>query len=171
MKPAVLAAAAIALALPSAAPAQEVRFDIQPTLDCIEEARRSDLRPTCVGEAAQACIRRIPNAGPVDVSLCMEQETRYWARRMETAYDEMHARAEAADAEFAHTEMAAKVPFKLTEDLALMQEAWRAWREKRCAFEAMLHRGTPEASMSAAWCMVRQTGAQALFLERSAAMD
>ncbi len=166
-----LALAALIVAAPLAAPAQEVDFDIQPTLDCIEQARRSDHRPLCVGEAAQACVRGIPNASAVNVSLCMERETRYWARRMEVAYDAMHEKAEAADAAFAQTEMAEKVPFKLTEDLALMQDAWKDWREKRCAFEAMLRRGTPEASMSAAWCMVRQTGVQALFLERSAAQD
>ena len=87
------------------------------------------------------------------------------------ALEEMREKARGLDEEFAQTEMAEKVPFKLVEDLQLMQDAWKAWREKRCAFEAMLHRGTPEASMSAAWCMVRTTGRQALFLERSAQRD
>ena len=170
MRLAVLTAAAV-LALSGAAAAQDIDFDIQPTLDCIEEAPRSDHRPICVGEAAQACVRRLRGAGPVDISLCMEQETRYWARRMETALDAMEEKAKAADEAFAETEMAEKVPFELTEDLALMQTAWETWREKRCAFEAMLHRGTPDASLAAAWCMVRRTGTQALFLERAVAQD
>lgn len=166
-----LALAALVLAAPAPAPAQQVDFDIRPTLDCIDEAMRSDHRPLCVGEAAQACVRGIPDAGPVDVSLCMERETRYWAARMNDALEEMREKAQELDEDFARTEMAEKVPFKLTEDLQLMQDAWKAWREKRCAFEAMLHRGTPEASMSAAWCMVRTTGRQALFLERSVRQD
>ncbi|MFP4328662.1 MAG: lysozyme inhibitor LprI family protein [Paracoccaceae bacterium] len=170
MRLATLTAAAL-LALSGAATAQDVKFDIQPTLDCIDKAQRSDHRPICVGEAAQACIRRSPGAGPVDISLCMEQETRYWSRRMDTALEAMEEKASAADAAFAETEMAEHVPFKLTEDLALMQDAWKDWREKRCAFEAMLRRGTPDASISAAWCMVRQTGAQALFIEQAARQD
>ena len=162
---ALLIAAALALASPPQAAAQGVTFDIAPTLDCIAEARTSAARPLCVGEAARACIRRIPGAGALDVSLCMEQETRYWTRRMDAALETLGEQAAAADADFAKTEMAAKVPFLLVEDLGLMQAAWTEWREKRCAFEAMLHRGTPEASMKAATCMARATGAQALFLE------
>ena len=159
-------ALALALAAPLAAPAQSVEFDIAPTLDCLERTKRSVLRPACVSEAAQACVQRLPARSPVGVSLCMEQETRYWAGRMEQALDALEELARARDAAFAETEMAAQVPFKLVDDLALMQSAWEEWREKRCAFEAMMHRGTPEASMQAAWCMTRSTGRHALFLEK-----
>jgi uncharacterized protein YecT (DUF1311 family) len=158
-------AIAFALFAPLAAPAQDVAFDIAPTLDCLERTKRSAMRPACVSEAAQACVRRLPGRSPVDVSLCMEQETRYWTGRMEAALDGLDEVARARDAAFAETEMAAKVPFKLTDDLALMQAAWEDWRETRCAFEAMMYRGTPEASMQAAWCMTRVTGEYALFLE------
>ena len=153
-----------ALTLPAAAQ-DAVRFDIAPTTECIAQARRSAERMLCVGEAARACHQRVQGATTLDVSLCMAEETKYWTARMTDALGAMHDKAEESDRAFAETDLAEKVPFKLTEDLAAMQTAWEAWRETRCAFEAMLRRGTPYAATAAANCMLQQTGAQALFLE------
>lgn len=161
--------ATLLFAVPGSAPAQEIRFDIQPTLDCIDNATRSDQRPICVGEGARACIRRLPSSTMLGVSMCLGEETSYWMVRMNAALESLQTAAEASDAAFGETALSQKVPFLMTEDLAAMQTAWEKWREERCTFAAMLYRGTPNAGSSAASCMMTLTGAQALYLERSLA--
>lgn len=154
------------LALPSVAPAQQtIKFSPKATLACLERQKTRGAEAACIGESAKACFNRIQPHTNTDVAACMAAETGYWKKRMDKAYAQMMDKAEVADAEFAKTAKAKVVPFKLTEDLALMQERWDDWREARCAVEAMMRRGTPFTSTAAASCTMKLTGQQALFLE------
>lgn len=154
----ILALAVLALAAPVAA--QQVRFSAEPIEQCLAQARRLDARKDCVGLGAKACQSK--GTGKV---YCMTAETQFWSDRMQAALVKLRAKAEIVDSKIDPSKPGG---FRLADDLAAMQSAWEDWREKTCAFEAMLRRGTPNTSLAAAWCMMNLTGEQALFLETSA---
>ena len=165
MRP-VLSLALVALLLPVAAEAQQtIRFTPEATLACIKEARNKSAKEACIGESAKACFNRIQPHSNGDVAACMAEETGYWIKRMDRAYDEMMVKAAAADEAFQKNPKSKNVPFKLPEDLEIMQTRWASWREARCAVEAMMRRGTPFTSTAAANCTMTLMGEQALFLE------
>jgi uncharacterized protein YecT (DUF1311 family) len=146
--------ALIVMAAP--AQAQQVTFSPAPILNCLADAHGSQERRDCVGLGAKACT-----SGKVT---CMTAETHYWTTRMEATLVKLREKAALIDSRIDASKPGG---FRLTEDLATMQSNWTVWRENRCAFEAMLRRGTPLTSSAAAWCMMTLTGEQALFLEAS----
>jgi len=165
MRP-ILSLALVALLLPVVGQAQQtIRFTPEATLACMKKARGKEAKEACIGEAAKACFNRIQPHTNGDVAACMAEETGYWIKRMDRAYDEMMVKAAAADEAFQKNPKSKKVPFKLTEDLEVMQTRRASWREARCAVEAMMRRGTPFTSTAAAQCTMELTGEQALFLE------
>lgn len=156
----------VALFLPVAGQAQQmIRFTPEATLACMKKARGGAAKEACIGESAKVCFNRIQPHTNGDVAACMAAETGYWKKRMDRAYDEMMVKAAKADEEFQKNPKSKNVPFKLTEDLEIMQTRWASWREARCAVEAMMRRGTPFTSTAAASCTMKLTGEQALFLE------
>jgi len=155
--------AACLAAAPAAA--QEVKFSPYATLTCMEKQRLPGADDTCIGESARACFQAIKNASNADIAMCMGKESEYWKGRMDKAYDRMMELAEIADAEFAKNPLSAKVKAKLVVDVPEQQEKWAAWREIRCATEAMMRRGTPYPMTAAASCTMKRMGEQALFLE------
>ncbi|MDQ2095392.1 lysozyme inhibitor LprI family protein [Rhodalgimonas zhirmunskyi] len=156
--------------LTGAAQAQQViKFSPEATVACIAQAKTEGTRMDCVGTSAKACFNRIKGRSTGDIAACMAQETNFWQRRMDKALDAMREKAKAEDAAFMKTAKAKYVPFKLTEDLETMQERWAAFREARCAVEAMMRRGTRFTSTAAASCVMQETARQAMFLETAVA--
>lgn len=161
MRMACLLACLLLAAGPSEAQ-QAYSFTPEATETCLAEARGSAAQRGCIGASARTCHQAIRQADMTDIALCMTAETEYWAARMETAYGAMMARAETLDA---GVDTSRPGSFRMTDDLAAMQEAWLVWREKSCAFESIQRRGKPDRMVSAANCMMKLTGEQALYLE------
>lgn len=138
---------------------QTLKFSPKATVDCLKRAKTSALRAACIGESAKVCFNRFKPKTNGDVAACMAAETGYWTKRMDAAYDKLALKAAEEDAQFPQAQ------FSLVEDLQVMQTRWEAWREARCAVEAVMRRGTPFKSTAAASCTMKLTGQQALFLE------
>jgi uncharacterized protein YecT (DUF1311 family) len=142
------------------------RAPAQPTEACLAAATSDSARADCIGETADACRAAIPNATPLDAALCINTETEWWQDRLGEAYDRMMKQAARLDGQ--HMDMIAKGAPRLTDDLGDIQASWRDWTEKRCTFDSMLMRGNPRRMVVVADCMLQQTAAQTLLLERGA---
>ncbi|WP_157973508.1 lysozyme inhibitor LprI family protein [Tropicimonas sp. IMCC34043] len=160
---------AVTLAVPVPIHAQTLPFSPSQTADCLKKSPTRAKRRDCVGASAEACRVKLKSNAPADIALCMTSETAFWDKRMGEAYDAMQRKAAEADAQFDTAKNTTAAPFKLTDDLAAQMAAWKDWRQKTCAVEAMLRRGTPYGVTAAASCMMKLTGEQALFLEKALA--
>ncbi|TDQ59179.1 lysozyme inhibitor LprI family protein [Phaeovulum veldkampii] len=162
--------AALALCVPGVALAQQaVPFTPEATETCLSNAQGASAKRDCIGASAQACRKAMKDPANTDIAACMGAEAEYWTLRMNTAYDQMMEKAKLADEKFAQNAKSKAIPFKLTEDLELMQTAWADWREKRCSVEAMMRRGTPYTMTAASNCTMKLIGEQAQFLESAVA--
>lgn len=148
------------------AAADPARKPIPATETCLAEAGSDAARRACVGESARACRKALRKPDPVDAALCLNAETGWWRKRLAEAEERMAAKAVRLDA--LHGKSIAEGAPRLTDDLEALRAAWREFAEKRCAFEAMLKRGTPERMIVASECILQQTAEQTLLLERGA---
>jgi uncharacterized protein YecT (DUF1311 family) len=165
MKPSALVPLSLALLLwPLNGLAQTVP---DATATCVAAARTDADRQACIGLAAQACIAAIPKADDTDAAACLNTEAAWWQTRMREAYARMQAKSEKLDRRFA-AQMGSVSP-TLTEDLAKTQEAWQAWTDQRCFFEAMQRRGKLDRPRVASACQLHRIAEQALYLDASAA--
>ncbi len=160
-------ALALALVLLPALPAPaQSPPSMAPTADCVAAAPTEAGRLACIGRSAEACRLAAGGDDPVDGAICLNAETGWWRKRLSAALLAMQTRAEALDAQQAAA--IARGEPRLTDDLQAYQQAWKGFAEQRCAFEAMLLRGSPKRMLAAATCLLRTTAEQALFLETSA---
>lgn len=154
------------LAVPAAVTAQPVPFHPEKIEDCLAGKKTADERTACIGLAADLCRRETKGATEVDVASCMATEANWWRDRMSRAYDAAMKEAALRDVEFAMS--ISQGGSRMTDDLELMQAAWKDWSEKRCFFEAMRRRGKPDRMVVASECLMRRTAEEALLLEASA---
>lgn len=137
-----------------------------PTEACLAAAASDAARENCVGASAAACRAALRHPDSIDIAVCVNEEAGWWRRRLAVAYETMVTRAASLDEK--HAKAIARGEPRLTDDIAALQASWKDWTEKRCAFETMLERGTTRRMIVGADCMLRQTAAQTLLLERSA---
>jgi hypothetical protein len=138
-------------------------------LRCVETAATDADRAACIGRGAEACLAAVANPQEMDAAICLNAETAWWQGRLRSALERMQARAAERDAPFA-AEIAKGAP-RMTDDLANLQAAWKAWSEQHCIFETMFHRGKPDRTRFGATCLLRVTAEQALYLEAAARRD
>ena len=157
--------ALLLLLLPPAAAAQPIPFQPERTEACLADAGAEGARPGCIGLAADLCRRETPHATEVEAAACLAAETNWWRDRMTAALAGAEKQAALRDVEFARA-ISQGAP-RMTEDLQVMQAAWKDWSEKRCFFEADRYRGRPDRMVHAADCIMRRTAEQALLLEEA----
>lgn len=162
----ILLALALALSVGTGAVAQQIAFSPELLAACLSKAQRQIQKEDCIGTGAMACKAATRDATPGDIAACMAAETEWWSLRMQSTLRRLEQKAAAIDAVVDPSKPGG---FRLVDDLAAMQAAWEHWREKTCAFEAMLRRGTPYTSTAAASCMMKLTAQQSLFLDASLA--
>lgn len=141
----------------------------EPTATCVVAAKTGADRAACVGRAADACLAAVKGATEVDAAVCLNTEAEWWAAQMEPAYAAAQERAVKLDRIFAKA-IKQGAP-RMTDDLALMQTAWKDWSEKRCILEAMRSRGKLDRTVKASTCMLRVTADQVLLLQAVAANE
>ncbi|WP_435258580.1 lysozyme inhibitor LprI family protein [Thioclava sp. FR2] len=132
-------------------------FDIQPTLDCIGEAGEdNNLRLSCVGTAADACMA--DDSSTVGMTYCLEQEFIWWDRELNVAYQASKEMAAESDA-------ALSPPLNVQGATLLeMQRAWIPFRDARCRFEAVLWQGGTGAGAAQYACLMIETARQTMVL-------
>jgi len=150
----------IALACPTAALAGNE------TAACMADATTPEAQLACVGKSSDACRAHLVDAQPSLVAGCITDEVGWWRHRMMDAEAAMQARAEKLDVPY--TKQIADGAPRLTDDFDTMRKAWTNWAEKRCTFEAMLHRNSPRRMVYAIDCHLHLTAEQALYLEAAA---
>lgn len=156
-----LAALAVLLAAPAAA--QDIRFNITPTLACLGRAQTdAPGDPSCIGTAAEICME-VSDGGfsTVGMVACISRELDYWDARLNDSYQALRARHRADDADTAN------IPGIPSMELALrdMQRAWIPFRDATCDYERSLWGGGTGGGPATAGCRMRLTGQQALYLE------
>lgn len=142
--------------LPCAVSAQDVSFDIAPTVECVAAGQGAE----CAGLAANLCMER-SDAGysTYGMSHCTDLELTWWDKRLNVAYRAARDRTAQYDAEgpdYAPSQ---------AEALLEMQRAWISFRDAKCAFVASEWGGGSGAGPAAIWCMMDETAAQTLYLE------
>lgn len=144
------------LALMAGGAAAQSAFDIQPTLDCLDQQGEAGDRRSCIGVAAGLCMgdaMTTPAMGS-----CFEQELDWWDGALNDSYREARAIAKAADADL-------DPPLNVQEaSLRDMQRAWIAYRDARCAWEASLWTGGTGAGPAFLGCLMHVTGEQQIII-------
>lgn len=155
-----LAALAALLAIPAAA--QDLNFNIGPTLACLGRAQTdAPGDPSCIGTAAEVCMEVTPGGfSTVGMAGCIDRELQYWDARLNDSYQLLRQTHKAADRDMAGT----GVP---SMELALrdMQRAWITFRDATCDYERSLWGGGTGGGPATVGCLMRLTGQQALYLE------
>ncbi|MCE6951336.1 DUF1311 domain-containing protein [Cereibacter sphaeroides] len=154
------------LASPAGLAAQPIPFYPEKTEECLDDRAAPGGAAACIGLAADLCRRETRGATEVEEAACMAAEANWWRDRMSKAYDAAMKEAALRDVEFAKS--ISQGGSRMTDDLELMQAAWKDWSEKRCFFEAMRRRGKPDRMVVASECLMRRTAEQALLLEAAA---
>ncbi|MFN4057138.1 MAG: lysozyme inhibitor LprI family protein [Roseinatronobacter sp.] len=149
--------ALILLSLPASA--QDLRFDIAPSLQCLEAAPDTNAAKMCIGEAAGTCMEVNQAFHTYSMSFCLDSELAYWDGVLNDSYQKLRAALEVSD-----KSLLDHLP-KQAVSLRDMQRAWIAYRDQRCSFEAALMQGGTASSTAYLACAMQLTGEQALFLQ------
>lgn len=150
----------LALLLPMAAMAQDLRYSDAETLICLDQAQDPE---DCIGASAKACMEATDDGSTtVGMGYCLDAELTFWDRRLNAAYKALAEDHKAADAEMAGMDASAPPMAPALRD---MQRAWIAFRDAACAYERSLWGGGTGGGPAWTGCMMTQTGRQALRLE------
>lgn len=147
----------VALVLVFAGPvaAQDLQFSPQVSLDCISSGQPVE---GCVGASAEACVYANGYATVVE-SACYSLEADWWDARLNAIYnDALPSLREQDQAEGGGAPSRADA-------LRDMQRAWIAYRDATCSFEASLWGNGTGAGTAYNACLMRETAAQALYLQ------
>lgn len=150
--------ALILLAAPAAAQ-DAPPFDPAPVQACLD----GDADPqSCAGLAANACMEGEGGSTTVGMGYCIAAERDWWDDRLNTAYGDVMARAEASDADTDSLDAAGPRQVPALRD---MQRSWIAFRDAACAFEATRFGGGTGAGPASAQCALTLTARQTLWLQ------
>lgn len=153
---------AVALALPGVAAAQDLMFDATTLAQCVAAAGDG---AECIGMAAESCMgRTMGGYSTYGMNACTDAEAQWWDTRLNTSYQALMAREQAADGASAEAE-----PDRPSGAAALrdMQRAWITFRDASCDYAALEWYGGTGASTIYLGCLLDLTARQALVLERA----
>lgn len=169
MRCVLLLAAALASAplLVCAAQADPV-FSPEPTAACVAAAAAATPSLSgsavldCVGKASQACMGTPGGDTTIGMIDCLQDELRYWDKRLNEAYGKRLAAARKEDAEMTG---AGKATPSVENSLRNMQRAWISFRDAACLYEQSQWMGGSGGGPATAACQMQETARQALRLE------
>lgn len=130
--------------------AEEPIFSIESTAFCLEEAITQGERMDCIGHASMRCMESVENSFGNDVvNYCRDAELAFWDDRLNAIYQSQLQLAEPP----------------MVEALRRLQRAWIPYRDARC--DAVFQAWGEGTGRTPAYvtCLMRTTGAQAVFLE------
>jgi uncharacterized protein YecT (DUF1311 family) len=146
--------------LPWAAKAEDMKFDPQITLSCLEGGGWTE----CIGASSSACMEQTPGGhSTIGMIACIAAETAWWDQELNTTYQQTLARDREDEASF---EPMADMPPRpsMPEALRDVQRAWIALRDVTCQYEELRWWGGSGARIAGAACQMQMTGEQALRL-------
>lgn len=159
----------VALALIVGGPASaEPVFSPAATATCVDEAYAGSPGLSghgvldCVGRASGACMMTPGGDTTVGMMACLDGELRYWDARLNAAYAERVAAAQALDAEMMTL---GSVAPSVDESLRAMQRAWIPFRDASCLYEQTQWMGGTGGGPATLACHMQETARQALKLE------
>lgn len=142
--------------------AQDLVFSIAATEACLEEAVGAAERRACIGSSARLCMDATPGGNStLGMIGCLDQEAQYWDRRLNETYRVLRAQTRQVDAE------APDFAPSLADALREMQRAWIIFRDTTCAYEVAQWGGGSGGGPARLGCLMRQSGAQSLYLEET----
>lgn len=145
---------------PLAAQAEEMKFDPQVTLSCLEDGGWTD----CIGASSSACMALTPGGySTLGMITCIAAETEWWDRELNTAYQQTLARDRDDEDSFEPLPDMPPRP-SMNDSLRDVQRAWIAFRDLSCHYEELRWWGGSGARLAGAGCIMRMTGEQALRL-------
>ncbi len=145
--------------------AQDLTYSNAGTEACVYAQPGHAAQQACVGVSANACMADSDMGDTtVGMSGCLSYELDYWDARLNTAYRSLMKRAKSQDAEM--RELGSSAP-SLEQGLREMQRAWIPWRDSTCDFERAQWGGGTGGGPATYSCLLRLTGAQALYLEHT----
>jgi uncharacterized protein YecT (DUF1311 family) len=146
----------------------EPAFSPAATETCVSEAYAASPGFTghgvldCVGRAAGACMMTPGGDTTVGMMACLDGELGYWDSRLNAAYAERIAVAQAQDAEMRALGSAAA---SIEESLRAMQGAWMSFRDAACLYEQAQWMGGTGGGPATLACHMHETARHALKLE------
>ena len=144
---------ALLLLLASPAAAQDLVYDDQATLSCLDGAGSLGAKHDCIGAAANACMEQTEGGSSTPVmGACLEQEQKFWDDRLNAVYGEL--RSSYADRP------------EVSEALRDMQRAWISYRDARCDYIGTQWSGGTGMGPAIIGCMMETTAEQTLLLEQ-----
>jgi len=153
----------VAMVLAAPAQAQDLRYSIIATADCLTNAGSAlAVRRACVGVSANRCMAATPDGSTTyGMGACLDQELQFWDARLNSTYKVIRNKTRARDAGKFASEPS-------TEDaLRAAQRAWITWRDATCDFERSQWGGGTGGGPATLACLLRLTGEQALYLEQA----
>ncbi|WP_316013807.1 lysozyme inhibitor LprI family protein [Roseobacter sp. HKCCA0434] len=144
-----------------AAPAQDLTYPDGFVADCLTDAGTDrDAQRSCIGEASSRCMRDTPGGhSTVAMGGCTDRELSEWDQLLNSEYSRLVDAAERRDA--GRNDGATP----LEDALRAMQREWIAFRDARCAFEAVQWDGGTGQGPAALACLMDETAEQALDLK------
>lgn len=145
--------------------AQDLVFDIGPTVECMAAQDTDWAREACVGRAASVCME-LTDGGTTTVGMggCLDRERAYWDGRLNASFITVKAQAAHLDAQDAGAAASR------TDALVRMQRAWIVYRDERCFFERAKWGGGTGGGPATLGCLMVETARQTLLIERGAAL-
>lgn len=116
----------------------------------------------CIGRAAGACMRAPGGDTTLGMMACLDGELGYWDARLNAAYAERIAAAQALDVEMRTLGSAAP---SVEESLRAMQRTWGLFRDASCLYEQAQWMGGTGGGPATLACNMQETARQALKLE------
>lgn len=154
---------ALALCLAAApAGAQDLIYSDAASQSCVAEAADAAARLSCIGRAANICMRASPSGDTTaGMAGCFGRERDFWDRVLNQNYQLAQEKAAKFDA--AQPGAGPDRP-GLSTRLREMQLVWIAFRDATCAFEHAQWGGGSGGGPAHTACLMRVTGQQALYL-------
>jgi uncharacterized protein YecT (DUF1311 family) len=140
-----LAVASIAVAAPKLAPAANDRAAVQ---KCVTS---KDAR-ACIGQIAKACIAGPGGETTMGMMACAGRERAAWDDQLNASYKLLQGKTTPTQASA----------------LKSAQQAWMAYRDARCGFEASRYEGGTLSGVLAGDCLMRVTAERALEITEQA---
>ncbi|RJE79759.1 lysozyme inhibitor LprI family protein [Paracoccus sp. JM45] len=152
---------AVVIALSGPAMAQDGMPQFQDDLlaTCLTE--QGDTPEACINKAADLCMNAEGGYSTVGMSYCLSQELAQWDRLLNTAYADVMAQSETADARM--DDLGSVAP-KQAPLLQQMQRNWIAFRDAACSYEGSRWGGGTGAGPAGTQCLLTQTARQYLWL-------
>ncbi len=147
--------------LAGSAHAQEPKFDISLTEDCVAETTNTLEKEACVGNSTTQCVIDMPGGvSTPGMVTCFGIELSYWEARLDDSYDSLLVRLTKWDVDKEAGDTL-EVPLLLE-----MQGSWIAFRDASCAFLLARTREAGDAAdFMTVTCLNSLTARQVMYLE------